>query len=110
MLRPLAERFNVDIFDRVRKIHFDRQSELTDIDLTAFSKLEQVGKTRLSTIDNTKPYQAAIMNLGATPGEQAQVDVESELSVAFSSCQIKKIEHNQSTWTADVDPSSFCCE
>ncbi len=110
MFRSLAARFDIQIFDRVRKIKFHGKSQLTDVDLTAFSKLEQVAKPIGSYhYDQTLPRETAMANYLKTLDEKVSVDAAAELQTVFSTCQIMKIEHDQTNWTAEIDPSPYSC-
>ena len=111
MLRSLAEKFGVSIFDRVTEIEFHRYSKVHEFDLTVFQDLEKVSKpleyVAFPTTTNDK--ELLRKQYDAEMDRQASLQATAALENSFSSCQIANVEKDSQMWRADIAPGSISC-
>lgn len=111
MLRSLAEKFGVSIFDRVTEIEFHRYSNVQEFDLTVFQDLEKVSKPLeyVSLPTTTDDKVLLRKQYDAEMERQASVQATAALENSFSSCQIANVEQDSQMWRAEIAPGSISC-
>ena len=106
LLRSLAERFNIQIFDRVTGIRLLRDTPTSRVDFSAFSKLKRIAKP--SSFKSSKELSHTPMGeeynkrCFAEMAEHMTEKAKIELKYAIPSSQINKIDHNQFLWWVDL--------